>query len=699
MRLPNHILILLFSSILLGIRCSNLPMQHDKGGGTETIIGSLVYDNGLRASQTSVYLFTEEYNPVIDGPLKSTMITQTDAVGQYVFSKIPPGKYNVLAYDKITDKCSFISSISVIKRDTIYLNIDTLKSPGSIKVMVLDTFNTDGYFFIRGTNIFRSIKKVFEVKNNYISLILNDIPPATFDSIEYTLKDRNFKPVKLEKSVEVQPHDTVLIQVYKVYIVKGVVKYENGVYVKGAHISILPDTHIPLFDNGLPTSMSDKTNLKGEFLIKLLSKGMYNIQGIHPFLNKQFFRSNITIDQDTTVLNPSIIKETGKIKIILPDSLNRDYGYVFIKGTNIYKKLYNSIKLNNGFYSLTVDSVPEGTFPAFYYRQLDKKKDPIDLTSKFTVMAQKSTMLEAFVTWSFYKTSNSGLPSNIVFDMAIDSNGSKWFATYKGAAKYTGKKWIVFNKHNSGLGSDKVNSITVDKNGIIWFGTSNGVAKYNGTNWESYNSSNTQLISNFVNKISSDNSENIWICTNKGAASIYSNSELISYPKLLPLTEIFCMAIDNQGVKWFVTKQEGLIGFYDTSSIKYKTSNSGLISNEVYVVKTDRYGDIWIGGKGGVVKFDGTTWKQAPTILDKESDNSECTVLSIVIDQNDIKYFGTYKGGRVFIYNNHQMRVYDSESSIIPKNSYQIQSMVVDKDNNKWICTSREGVYVFGSNK
>ncbi|MGD9201285.1 MAG: two-component regulator propeller domain-containing protein, partial [Chitinispirillia bacterium] len=658
------------------------------------------YNTGLKASQTKVYLIPEEYNPVIDDPIDSTMITQTDAEGQYVFSKIPPGNYNIMAYDKITDKCSFISSVPAPKQDTNFLNIDTLKSPGSIKVMVIDTFNTNGYFFIRGTNIYTSLKKGFIVNNGFISLTFNNIPQATFNLFEYTLKDRNFKPMPIGKSVKVQPHDTALVQCHKVYIVKGQVVYESGVYASGVHISILPDNYVPTLDNMLPHSMSVKTNSKGEFFIKISSKGTYNIHGIHPVNNTQFFRSNVIVDKDTTVLNPSILKKTGKIKIILPDSLDRQSGYVYIEGTNIHKTLNKGKPLNNGFYSLTVDSVPDGTYPTLYYRQLLKGKDPVDLTSEFTVKSNTCIMLEAFVTWSFYKTDNSGLPSNIIFDMAIDSTGSKWFATNKGAVKYTGKEWIVFNEHNSGLGSDKVINITVDKKGVIWFGTPKGVAKYNGKNWNSYNSSNTQLTNDFINKISPDKLGNIWICTNEGAAYFNTNSEQILFPIVFPFKEIFNMAIDYKGVKWFITKQEGLIGFDDISSIIYETSNSGLISDKVYIVKTDRHGDKWIGGKGGVTKFDGKTWKQVPTTsIDYETDKSECTVISIAIDQNDIKYFGTYTGGRVFVYNNHQMRIYDSESSIIPRKSYQIQSIVVDEDNNKWICTSREGVYTFGPNK
>jgi hypothetical protein len=38
--------------------------------------------------------------------------------------------------------------------------------------------------------------------------------------------------------------------------------------------------------------------------------------------------------------------------------------------------------------------------------------------------------------WTFYTTLNSGLPSDTVYQIAIDSDGTKWIATDKGLARF-----------------------------------------------------------------------------------------------------------------------------------------------------------------------------------------------------------------------------------------------------------------------
>jgi ligand-binding sensor domain-containing protein len=56
------------------------------------------------------------------------------------------------------------------------------------------------------------------------------------------------------------------------------------------------------------------------------------------------------------------------------------------------------------------------------------------------------------VNWTVYNTSNSGLPYNYVFAIAIDGQGNKWIGTNGGGlAKFDGVNWTVYNTSNSGL--------------------------------------------------------------------------------------------------------------------------------------------------------------------------------------------------------------------------------------------------------
>lgn len=79
-------------------------------------------------------------------------------------------------------------------------------------------------------------------------------------------------------------------------------------------------------------------------------------------------------------------------------------------------------------------------------------------------------------TWTVYKTSNSGLPSNYVNAIAIDQSGNKWIGTtdFGGLAKFDGTNWTVYDNSNSGIPNNSVLAISIDQIGNKWIGTSGG---------------------------------------------------------------------------------------------------------------------------------------------------------------------------------------------------------------------------------
>jgi ligand-binding sensor domain-containing protein len=76
------------------------------------------------------------------------------------------------------------------------------------------------------------------------------------------------------------------------------------------------------------------------------------------------------------------------------------------------------------------------------------------------------------VNWTVYNTSNSGLPNNDVWAIAIDGQGNKWIGTDGGGlAKFDGVNWTVYNTSNSGLPYNRVYAIAIDGQGNKWIGT------------------------------------------------------------------------------------------------------------------------------------------------------------------------------------------------------------------------------------
>jgi len=160
--------------------------------------------------------------------------------------------------------------------------------------------------------------------------------------------------------------------------------------------------------------------------------------------------------------------------------------------------------------------------------------------------------------------SNSGIPSNIVRTIAIDSLGNKWLGS-TGLTKFDDTTWTNYNMHNSGIPENAVYSIAVDDLGNKWIGTfSAGLVKFDNTNWVIYNTSNSDLPDNFIR----------------------------------------CIVIDGVGNKWIGTNGGGLAKFNNSNWTIYNTTNSGLPNNYILDIFIDKYKNLWIATEyGGVAVF------------------------------------------------------------------------------------------------
>lgn len=84
---------------------------------------------------------------------------------------------------------------------------------------------------------------------------------------------------------------------------------------------------------------------------------------------------------------------------------------------------------------------------------------------------------------SFYNRSNSDIPDNYVWGIAIDAEKNKWIGTYDGLAKFDGINWTIYNTTNSNIPGNDVRSIALDSSGNKWIGFyETGVAKFDGIN-------------------------------------------------------------------------------------------------------------------------------------------------------------------------------------------------------------------------
>lgn len=86
--------------------------------------------------------------------------------------------------------------------------------------------------------------------------------------------------------------------------------------------------------------------------------------------------------------------------------------------------------------------------------------------------------------------------------LAVDRQNRLWVATYsKGVAMFDGQSWTMYDRTNSGLPSNKVESIALDSQRRVWIGTEWGLAVLAGTTWKSYHVSDADIPANQVSSL------------------------------------------------------------------------------------------------------------------------------------------------------------------------------------------------------
>jgi hypothetical protein len=238
--------------------------------------------------------------------------------------------------------------------------------------------------------------------------------------------------------------------------------------------------------------------------------------------------------------------------------------------------------------------------------------------------------------WVVYNSTNSGLPSNTLYSIAIDTSDNIWLGTDIGLVKFDGTNWTIFNTSNSGILDNSILSICIDNNGTKWIGSWGGVSVFNDSSWIVYSPANSKLPDGYVNAI----------------------------------------AIDKQGNKWFGTGQ-GIVKFDGSTWTIYNSSNSGLPTNLITSICIDSDNNKWIGNGGNLAMFDGTNWNTSFPAQKVET---------IAIDSNGYKWFGSWSdNGGIARFDGMNWTYFSKSNSGLSSN--YIEYITIDKKNNKWVGT------------
>ena len=153
-------------------------------------------------------------------------------------------------------------------------------------------------------------------------------------------------------------------------------------------------------------------------------------------------------------------------------------------------------------------------------------------------------------------------------------------------------------------------SITEDRKGNIWFSTNGyGAYKYDGSNFTRYTEKDG-LTDNSVDQILEDRNGDIWFGTRHGGISRFDGEYFVNYTQRngsIGNDEVCVIYEDRVGNVWFSSEGFGVYRYNTHQPEGHLTNFSekqGLGVRAVQTIFEDKDGHIWVGGGGGLYKYD-----------------------------------------------------------------------------------------------
>ena len=251
--------------------------------------------------------------------------------------------------------------------------------------------------------------------------------------------------------------------------------------------------------------------------------------------------------------------------------------------------------------------------------------------------------------WTIHTADDIGVTSDNILSVCYIQYGIMWVATSGGAAELDGSNWVSYTTDNSGIPTNLTSDVAIDGIGYgdIWLSTlDKGLLMFNDTVWTVYDTSNSNIPSNGVLSVFVDRGDTVWCTTQNGVFKLkgsYSKA-LTSLNSGIPSGDIFCMAIDKNHYKWF-GYNGGVARYNETDSIwtQYTSLHSTVFTDSVLTIAEDEDGSMLFGTPEGMSRFDGTKWFDYTGSRYQLLANS--SVRSIAIDNDGNKWIGTADNG------------------------------------------------------
>ena len=251
-----------------------------------------------------------------------------------------------------------------------------------------------------------------------------------------------------------------------------------------------------------------------------------------------------------------------------------------------------------------------------------------------------------------------GLPVNICFGVYESGDGKFWIATLGGIAiieEQDDNTALIksFTTTNSDLPSNTIRTIDGDNEGNIWIGTAGGLVRYKDNNFKVYDK-NDGLPSNYVRVVYLDSKNNLWLGMQDGGLVLFDR--------------------DNGKIR----------KIYNSIGRSPKTK---LLNDNVWFIKDDRNGNLWIGVDEGICKLNQeneeiTNFTKANGLICKDTHG--------ILRDGEGYWIATFGEGLYYLNENlpekEQFKQYTTKDGL-PDNC--IYGIIQDKNGGLWLPTNR----------
>lgn len=208
----------------------------------------------------------------------------------------------------------------------------------------------------------------------------------------------------------------------------------------------------------------------------------------------------------------------------------------------------------------------------------------------------------------------NSLSNDIVINLCIDHEHKIWAGTYFGGLNCLANGKFTCYTHNeadpTSISDDRVFSIMEDSQNRLWVGTFAGRLNIFDRKNNNFTHPQYQMSSEYTAVIYEDKQKNIWIGRDRGVDVIEKATNTVTHyynkpqnNNSLVANDVNTIIQDHNGLMWIGTKDGLSILNAKTDKFINISEKQGLPSNNIWEIKEDNSGRIWMDGAKGVASI------------------------------------------------------------------------------------------------